>query len=1124
MNNTILSRKASVCYLRGLLTFALLIFPVIAFAQQETGQIVGTVTDQNEAVVANASVIVKSIDTGREVTVQTSSEGTYTVASLQPGLYDITVKSQGFQDKTDRIQVTVGGKITANTQLGVTAQVNTIDIVAGGVAEVNTTDQQISNVVTSKQILELPTLTRNPYALVFLSGNISDGDPGGSTGRGVGASINGQRSSSTDILLDGVENVDTFVAGIGQQTPLDSVGEFRVITSNFSAENGRASGGIVNAVTRAGTNKFTGSAYEFNRNSRFASNSFENNARRNPRGQFNRNQFGYAVGGPILKNKLFFFNSTEWTRVRSQNTQTVLVPTAALISASNINTRNFFTQFGSLEGNVNVDAVIPCSTIFNPQVNTFCTNNFGANGANFPLLQQVSYSIPADAGGGFPTNSYSTVTRVDYNLTDKTQIFGRYALESLKPFAGNYDTSPYKGFTIGTTSFNQNALVSITQQFSTNFISQTKVGYSRQTGKNTVGSDPNTPTLSGNFSNPLGLTVFFPGFLSEAPGVGLPTSGTQHLAQVNEDLTYIAGNHNFRFGGQFIYIRDNKLFPAFQNASQVLGTSSSQVINNLLAGKLISFNAAINPQGKFPGQTINTPVTPPDFSRSNRYKEYAFYVNDSWRIIPRLTLNLGLRYEYYGVQKNVNPSLESNFFFGTGSTIQERIRTGSVKTSKETGGLWKPDKNNFAPRVGFAYDVFGDGKTSLRGGYGLAYERNFGNVTFNVIQNPPAYAVLGLVPADTGGILPIYTTSTGPLAGSGITRVLPRVTLRAVNPNIRNSYAHFYSAAVEREVSRGTVASITYSGSAGRDLYSIANINRAGTGLRFLNSNATGCTGLTATNRLNCQYGNINFRSNDGYSNYNGVTFALDSNDLLGLGLTVTNRYTFSKSRDNLSSTFSDGYQGNFALGFLDPFNPSLDYGYSDFDVRHRFVSSFIYDLPVGKKLENEFLKRALGGFQFTGQVNVQSGTPFTVYDCTNANLTTCIRFTPTGPISLKANNSLISTGEPNTFIFTDLRNQTPSTFVDPFSGGTEAGPFPADMLPRNSFRGPGNWDVNLGLYKVIGLSERFRIQLRAEAFNVFNHSNVSINTGSLDFSGTQYVTASKTGNRNLQFAVKFLF
>ena len=1123
MNIKILSRITFRGYIKGLLTFAMLVFPAFAFAQQETGQIIGTVTDQNGAVVANASVVVKSVDTGREITAQTSSEGVYTVVSLQPGFYDITVKSQGFQDKTERIQVTVGGKITANTQLGVTAQVNTIDIVAGGVAEINTTDQQISNVVTSKQILELPTLTRNPYDLVALSGNISDGDPSGSTGRGVGASINGQRSSSTDILLDGVENVDTFVAGIGQQTPLDSVGEFRVITSNFSAENGRASGGIVNAVTRAGTNNFTGTAYEFNRNSRFTSNSFDNNARNNPRGQFNRNQFGYSIGGPIVKNKLFFFNSTEWTRVRSQDTQTVLVPTAALIAASNINTRNFFSQYGTLASGVTTKQIIPCRSFVGP-TSAFCTSNFGANGGDFPLFQQVSFSIPADAGGGFPTNSYSTVTRVDYNLTDRTQIFGRYALESLKPFAGNYDTSPYKGFTVGTTNRNHNALISITQTFSPNFISQTKLGYSRQTGKNTVGSDPNTPTLSGNFGNNFG-TVYFPGFLSEAPGTGLPTSGTQHFAQVNEDLTYIAGNHNFRFGGQFIYIRDNKLFPAFQNASEVLGTSATQVIGNLLAGKLISFNAAINPQGKFPGQTISTPVSPPDFSRSNRYKEYAAYVNDSWRVIPRLTLNLGLRYEYYGVQKNVNPALEANFFFGTGSTIQERIRNGSVKTSKESGGLWKPDKNNFAPRVGFAYDLTGDGKTAIRGGYGLAYERNFGNVTFNVIQNPPAYAVLGLTPADTGGILPIYTTSVGPLTGSGINRILPRVTLRAVDPNIRNAYAHQYSAAFEREVSRGTVASITYSGSKGRDLYSIANINRAGTGLRFLNSNATNCPGLTATNRLNCQYGNINFRGNDGYSNYNGVTFALDSNNLLGLGLTLTNRYTYAKSRDNLSSTFSDGYQSGFVLGFLDPFNPSLDYGYSDSDVRHRFVTSFVYDVPVGKNLESGFLKRALGGFQFVGQVNLQTGAPFTVYDCTNANLTTCVRFTPTGPISFNANKgTLVSTGEANTFIYSDLRNQAPSTYVDPYSGGTEAGPFPADMLPRNSFRKPGFWDVNLGLHKVIGLTEQFKIQLRAEAFNVFNHSNLFINTGSLDFSGSPYVTASKSGNRNLQFAVKFLF
>ncbi len=1126
MNNK-LSSNGTLKNIIQVLILSFVVFPLYALAQQETGQIIGTVIDQNGAAIPNASVTVKSVDRGNEVSIVTNSDGTYLVTNLQPGLYNVTIKAQGFQDKTERTQVTVGAKLTVNTQLGVVGTSgNVVDIVAGGVAEINTTDQQLSSVVTTKQILELPTLTRNPYDLVALSGNISDGDPGGSTGRGVGASINGQRSSSTDILLDGVENVDTFVAGIGQQTPLDSVGEFRVITSNFSAENGRASGGIVNAVTKSGTNEFHGTAYEFNRNSKFATNSFDNNANNAPRANFNRNQFGYSVGGPILKNRLFFFNSTEWTRVRSQDTLRVYVPTAAFINASSINTRNFFSRFGTLASNVT------------PTGRTFLVDP-RVGGGNTPLFQEVSFSIPADAGGGFPTNSYSTVTRIDYNLSDKTQIFGRYALENNKPFTGNYDVSPYQGFTVGTTSINQNVLLSLTQQFSSKLVSQTKIAYSRQTGKNTVGADPSTPTLTGNFGGPNGLPIYFPGFLSTQPGAGLPTSGTQHFGQVNEDANYTAGNHNIRFGGQFIYIQDNKTFPAFQNALETLGANSTTVINNFLLGRLTSFQAAINPQGRFPGQTISTPIAPPDFSRSNRYSEYAFYGNDSWRISPRLTLNFGLRYEFYGVQHNKNPAVESNFFFGSGSTFQERIRNGSVKTTTQSGGLWNPDKNNLAPRLGIAWDVFGDGKTSVRGGYGIAYERNFGNVTFNVIQNPPSYAVLGITPADTGGTLPIFTTSAGPLAGAGITRTLPRVTLRAVDPNIKNAYTEFYSASVEREIINGTVASISYSGALGKNLYSIANINRAGSGQRFLNSNATNCPGLTSTDRLTCQYGNINFRGNEGYSKYNGFTFALDSNNLFGQGLTLTNRYTFAHSKDNLSSTFSDGYQGNFVLGFLDPFNPSLDYGDSDFDTRHRFVSSFIWDVPFGKKIENGAVKKVLDGFQITGRVNIQSGTPFTVYDCTNASLTTCVRLTPTGPLSFKAPGKLLSTGNPNGFIYTDLRNQRVGTFSD-VSGGTEVGPYPTDLSPRNSFRGPGSWNVDLGFLKNVDVTERFRIQLRAEAFNVFNHANLAINSGSLDISSsivdpnldfndpvntaTRYVTASKTARRNLQFAIKFIF
>ena len=767
--------------------------------------------------------------------------------------------------------------------------------------------------------------------------------------------------------------------------------------------------------------------------------------------------------------------------------------------------------------------------------------------AAFPVLQEVNFNVPQDNGGGFPTNNISTVARIDYNLTQKTQIFGRYAYENNKPFAGNYagvnGYSPYSGFTLGTATRNQNAVISLTHQFTSNLISQTKVAYSRQRGLNSLQSDPTTPTLYANIAGPSSSRVFYaPGYLGtySGNGVGFPTSGVQHFAQFNEDLTYILGNNSFRFGGQYIYIRDNETFGAYQNASQILGTTASTALRNLLAGTLQTFQTAVNPQGRFPGQLLTTPVGQPNFTRNNTYKEGAFYINDAWRVIPRLTLNLGVRYEYYGVQRNKDKSLESNFYFGSGSTLQQQVRNGTVQLSQTQGGLWKPDKNNFAPRVGFAYDLSGDGRTSIRGGYGIGYERNFGNVTFNVIQNPPNYAVLNV--SNT----PIFLNSTGPVSGTGVSVILPPVSLRAVDPNIKTAYAHFYSAAVEHRILKDTIASATFSGSNGRDLYSIANLNRPGSATRFLGNNQTsqcpayspyvtpagvviptdprGVLGLQLT-RLNCQYGNINYRGNQGYSNYAGLTLALDSNNLFGQGLTVTNRYTLSKAKDNLSSTFSDGYQSNFALGFLDPYNPSFDYGPSDFDVRSRLVSSFVYDLPAAKYSDNRFVRGAFGGIQLTGQVEVRSGTPFSVYDCSNATYTTCTRLVPTEALNVTKSNRITSTASPNTFVYNDLSFQRLGTFgdVSPF-GGNEVGPFPANTTGRNSFRGPGAWNVNFGAYKSILFTERYRLQLRAEAFNVFNHANYFINTTSLDLSNFGVVQASKAGNRNLQFAAKFIF
>jgi len=261
--------------------FALVMLSGIALAQSATGQIIGKVTDPNGAVVSGAAVTIKSLDTAREVTAVSDDQGSYTVTALQPGLYDVTIQGGNFKPSSQRVQVTVGSKVSVDTQLTLTEVTSAVVTVVGSEGlEVNTQTPEISNIVSGTQIRELPTLTRNPYDLIGLANNVASDDPGpavpgvGVSGRGAGYNINGLRSASTNVLLDGVDNNNNYVAALGQNVPLDAVNEFRVVTNNFSAEYGRASGGIINVATRAGSNAFHGSAYEFNRISKLASNGF----------------------------------------------------------------------------------------------------------------------------------------------------------------------------------------------------------------------------------------------------------------------------------------------------------------------------------------------------------------------------------------------------------------------------------------------------------------------------------------------------------------------------------------------------------------------------------------------------------------------------------------------------------------------------------------------------------------------------------------------------------------------------------------------------------------------------------------------------------------------------------
>jgi hypothetical protein len=1103
--------------------FTVLAFSVLAVAQRETGSIQGTVTDPSGAVVAGAKITVKGVGTGTVRESTSGPSGLYNITSLQPGDYDLTVEAPGFAGQTRRVNVSVGGTSTLDVKMAVGKEVTVVEVTATPVA-VETTTQELSTNVTGRQITELPSLTRNPYDFVVTAPNVSTGDLN-TTERGVGVSINGARSASTDILLDGGENVDLFTSTVGQQTPLDSVGEFSVITNNFDASYGRASGGIVNVATKAGTNDFHGTLYEFNRVSALTANTYANSVNGVPKPGYVRNQFGGSIGGPILKNKLFFFGTVELIRVRSSSANLALIADPQFIGAAAANVQNFFAAFPLKSSVANLGGQTFCDLFTTSSGCPALPANLAAydpTGTTRPIMDLVSYNSPADSGGGTPQNTYEAVGRVDYNITDKTMLYGRYALYKETDFAGSINNSPYAGFDTGQNIMNQNFMLNLTHIFTPNLVSQSKFVFNRLNLVQPLGTQPVGPTLYMNDTTGAtinGVFTAFPGYSEFTPGNAIPFGGPQNLYQFYEDVSWTKGKHSFKFGGSYVNTKDNRVFGAYEEAVQALKRSSggsATALNNFLlpTNQIQSFSVAIFPQGLFPcfrnpnvaggpvvatpSCTMQGPLGPPNFARSNLYNDISLYAMDSWRIHPRVTLNLGVRWEYYGVQHNRNGALDSNFYLGSaacpaavpncpGNAFPDMVANGSAQIagSSPVGGLWAPQYHNFAPRIGFAWDVFGNGKTSLRGGYGIGYERNFGNVTFNVIQNPPNY---GVVQVFTG--TPMTLSNLGPIGGPGPQPFIPP-SLRYVNEHIPTAYDQFWSLTLEHEIAKNTLFTVGYSGSKGTHLYDIA----------ALNSNLTGCLYIGYANcasniRNNLQFGGINGRGAAGFSSYHALIVGVRSSNFRGWGLTFNANYTYSHNIDNLSTTFSES-NNDFNLGYLDAFNPALDKGSADTDARHRFVFSGIWDVPLGKS-STGFVKQVLSGWELAPIYTARTGLPFTIWDCGYA-FAKCNRaiFNSTPGNSVTGNPASCGVN-----CFNLLPTPAGTSYFDPQLGVSDFGmcnaipttvfpcPYPAGMSGRNGFTGPNNWNFNLGIYKNFKITERWTLQFRNEWYNVFNHHN----------------------------------
>jgi hypothetical protein len=1156
------------------------LMPVAGHAQVDLGQIAGTVVDQSGAVVPGATVTVKSLATNSARTDATSSTGAYLIPGLEPATYQVTVTSGSFKPFAAKVEVTVGSHVTVDVELSVSTSTTEVQVVAEGGAQVNTQTQELSQVVDARQLAELPSLTRNPYDFVALSGNVSSGDStttssaatglsGGQnlTLRGVGYAINGQRESGTEILLDGVENVAIFTVGVGQDVPEDSVQEYSIITNNFSAEYGRASGGVVNVTTKAGTNSIHGSAWEFNRLSAYTANTYGNDAIAAPKGAYTRNQFGYAAGGPIMKNKLFIFESTEWTRIRSAANETEEIFDPAFIAMMPSNIQAYYTTYG--QTTLKPSGV---ATTYQDLINADTTNavaGFLVNGktaipGNTPVFDTVSFTTPFDAGGGIPENQYALVGRVDLNMSDKTQMYFRGGREYANQFLGSTFYSAYPQYDVGTLYLNQSYLYSVSHIFSPSLFLGVKVSYTRfnnVTSFNTALTE--TPSLM--FVSPsdpnTGGFIQMPGLENESNPAfgGVPVGGPQNTIQFEPDLSWTKGKHSWRFGGLITYIQLDYAYGAYAQAVEELGSpwqSSLEDMMNAAGGTngatLVQFATRVDPQGKLPcpadtsttdgnfgnpttgpSCAIQTPVSPASYGRSYRYKDWSTYAQDSYKATPQLTLNLGLRYEHYGVQHNNNASLDSNFYFGSGSGLEQQVRSGQVEIADQSAakGFWKPRWGTFAPRVGFAYDVFGNGRDSIRGGYGISYERNFGNVTYNASFNPPASAVISDTcnTGDASCIATVTNENLGPLGESTGVNYLPPVELRHLDQNIEVAQTQFWSLAVQHQLMPGTVVEISYSGATGSHLYDLANVNQVGAGQVYLGDpvvqDAVNCQYSGITNlitgvaecltRPDAQYTDINMRGSAAGSAYNAMNLRFQTQNLHNTGLSMTANYTWAHSLDDLSTTFSDGlgqtYDGS--LGYTSLADPGLDWGNSDFDVRNRLSVAPIWETPWFKHGGTAIEKEVLGGWALSGIYTARGGIPFSVFDLTNdETYYTVPRLEPaTAFTSYKVSKSPTAV-RPN--LFNALAVPAPKSEV-PYSsamGISDFGPFPADMMRRNSLRGPGAWNVDAALHKTFPITERFGVEFGAEGINVFNHHNYYVNTTTLDDPGVTEIQELRGG------------
>jgi hypothetical protein len=1057
----------TVCLLILLLPLASPIFS--AHGQTHRGSIRGALTDSSPTPISNVVIKLVQIETNESRTTRTGDQGEFTVSALPPGTYRIEVEQTGFK-KYSRLATL---QVNQELRLDISLEVGPISeelIVTAPETALRKDSSVVGTVIENRQITNLPLDGRNFLELSLLAPGVTPAAQGSASSvRGDFAfSVNGAREDSNSFLLDGVYNFDPKLNSAGVNPPVDAIREFELLTSSYDASFGRNAGAQMNVVLKSGSNSLHGAAYEFFRNGALDARNFFAPADQ-PAPKYQRNQFGFALGGPVVRNRTFFFADYEGSRVREGITRVTNVPTLAERNGDFSQSLfrapiNPFTQ-QPFTGNKIPDLFI------NP-IGRAIAALYPAPNRNVPFENFVSSPALRDRNDHFDV-------RLEHSLSKSSELAARYSFadrDLFEPFTGpNFPAVP--GFGDNVPRRGHNFLISETHVLSAALVNEARFAFSRvsaavlqENSGTSINKQVGLRELSKN-PRDFGLSfITISGFSPLGHEYNNPQQSSTNMFQVLDGASYARGRHLLKFGFDFRAVQQNA-FRDVQSRGFLTFSSQVPITGNALADLLL-------------GLPVVTGGARLDNAQHLRTESYGFYVNDGFRIRPNLTISAGLRYEYNSPP--VDAFDRANLYDPATQSL------AAVGTNGFPRSGYEADKNNWAPRVGLAWTLGRKGDTVLRAGYGVYYDQSSLAPSEGLYFNSPFFDFNFFFSLPG---LPLTLNDPFP---SFFPVPLPKSAF-AFQRDLRTPYLQQWSVSLQQALGKSRVVEVAYVGSKGTKLITARDINQPRPSPVIPNL------------RPNPQFDDITFEESSANSNYNSLQVRFQQR--LDFGLSVLSSYTWAKSIDNASSFFSSAGDPNFPQ---DSFNTAGERGRSNFDVRHRLSLSYGYDFPCGKSrtfiANSGFLSTLLAGWQTFGIVTLQSGRPFTVAllsDIDNSN-------TGRSTLGFGAND------RPNVVGAAELSNGTPDLWFN-----TSAFAFPAfgsfGNAGRNILDGPSFANFNMSLLKTTKIVEGLDLQLRAEAFNLFNHPNFNLPDNFLG-SPTFGRILSAQSPRHIQFGVKLLF